>query len=361
MNLKQHEILTAMTIKPTVLVVDDSAENIELLSNMLHDDYKVKAALHGERALQIAKKSPHPDMILLDIMMPGMDGYEVCQRLKEDPITSSIPVIFISAMTELAYEKKGLELGAVDYITKPFNPSIVLRRIQTHVELYDQRRALAFQVREFTDELYESRVELIHRLGRVAELKDNVTGMHVIRMSHYTNLISNSLNETEEWKELLFQVAPMHDIGKIGISDGILLKSTKLTDDEWQEMKNHAIYGANIIGNHHSDILRLAKQVALNHHEKWDGSGYPNGLKGIEIPLCARVVSIADVFDALTSERPYKPAWSFEEAMKYIEESAGTHFEPELVKIFLEKKDKVKEIMKAYHEDSALNIITMLD
>ncbi|MBF0265179.1 MAG: response regulator [Gammaproteobacteria bacterium] len=350
-----------MTIKPTVLVVDDSAENIELLSHMLHEEYKVKAALHGDRAIHIAKRSPHPDMILLDIMMPGMDGYEVCQRLKEDPITSSIPIIFISAMTELAYEKKGLELGAVDYITKPFNPSIVLRRIQTHMSLYDQRRALAFQVREYTDELYESRVELIHRLGRVAELKDNETGMHVIRMSHYTKLIAEALDETDDWKELLFQVAPMHDIGKIGVADNVLLKPGKLNEEEWEMMQRHAVYGANIIGEHHCDILRLAKQVALNHHEKWDGSGYPNAIKGIDIPLSARVVAIADVFDALTSERPYKKAWTFEEAFVYIEENSGKHFDPELVKIFIDKKEKVRKIMKSYHDDSAMNIITMIE
>ncbi|MFK5987083.1 MAG: response regulator [Pseudomonadota bacterium] len=349
-----------MSFNPTILIVDDSTENIDLLSNMLHADYKVKAALYGERAIKIAQKSPHPDMILSDIMMPGMDGYEVCKKLKDDPLTSHIPVIFISAMNELSYEKKGLELGAVDYISKPFNPDIVLRRIKTHIELYDQNRALAYQVKEYTDEILETRIEIINRLSRVSELKDNETGIHIIRMSHYSRLIADKLEETDEWKELIFQVAPMHDIGKVGIPDHILLKPGKLDAEEWEIMKRHSQYGNDIIGSHHSDIMKMARQVALYHHEKWDGSGYPHGLKGEEIPLAARIVAIADVFDALTSVRPYKKAWDFDQAIDYINQQSGIHFDPNLIPFLNHQQAKVKAIMKEYQDIEAMNIIQIV-
>ncbi len=360
-NNYRDRILQIMEIKPTILVVDDSAENIDLLSEMLYEDYKVKAALYGSRALKIAKKTPHPDMILLDIMMPEMDGYEVCKQLKDDPLTSKIPVIFITAMSEISYEKKGLDLGAVDYINKPFNPDIVLRRIKTHIQLYDQNRALAIQVQDFTDELLQTRIELFRQLGRVAELKDDETGMHIVRMSHYSHLIAELLDESDEWKDLLFQVASMHDIGKIAIPEHILLKPGKFDDDEWQIMKSHPEHGAKIIGEHRSDIMKMAKQVALYHHEKWDGSGYPFGLKGEDIPLCARIVAIADVFDALTSKRPYKGAWGFEETISFIEEQKGIHFDPELVPLFLQQKDKVLMIMKEYHDIGAMNLIDTVE
>jgi len=361
MNDYIKRVLKNMTIKATILVVDDSVENIDLLSNMLHDEYKVKAALYGERALTIAKTSPHPDMILLDIMMPGMDGYEVCQQLKEDPLTSQIPVIFVSAMNELSYEKKGLDLGAVDYISKPFNPDIVLRRIKTHLELYDQNRALANQVKEFTSEIVDTRIEIINRLGRVSELKDNETGMHIVRMSHYSRLIAELLDESDDWKELLFQVAPMHDIGKIGIPDNILLKPGKFKDGEWEIMKQHSQYGCDIIGTHHSDIMKMSRLVALYHHEKWDGSGYPNGLSGTDIPLCARIVAIADVFDALTSDRPYKKAWNFEDAFDYINQQSGIHFDPELVPLFNQQREKIIHIMEEYKDIDAMNIIHTIE
>jgi cyclic di-GMP phosphodiesterase len=360
-NVDIDRVLKDMSINPTILIVDDSAENIDLLSNMLHKNYKVKAALYGERALKIAKATPHPDMILLDIMMPGMDGYEVCKKLKDDPLTSQIPVIFISAMNELIYEKQGLELGAVDYISKPFNPDIVLRRIKTHIELYDQNRALAYQVKEYTEELLETRIEIINRLGRVSELKDNETGMHIVRMSHYSRLIADLLDESDEWKELLFQVAAMHDIGKVGIPDHVLLKPGKLDNNEWEIMKQHSQYGGDIIGNHHSDIMKMAKEVALYHHEKWDGSGYPCGLVGEDIPLSARIVAIADVFDALTSDRPYKKAWSVEKTMTYINEQSGIQFDPALIPLLVQQQDKIILIMNEFKDIDAMNIIHTIE
>lgn len=338
-------------MKSTVLVVDDTPENIDILTSVLQDTYKIKAALNGEKALKIAQKVPQPDMILLDIMMPGMDGYEVCQKLKSDPLTAKIPIIFITAMSSQENEEKGLKMGAVDYISKPISPSITKARIQTHLALSDQNRELERQVFLRTRELHDTRLEIIRRLGRAAEFKDNETGLHVMRMSHYSKLIAESLfGEANDWTELLFQAAPMHDIGKIGIPDNILLKPGKLDEDEWNLMMKHPLFGAEIIGKHESGILAMAYDVALNHHEKWDGSGYPNGLSGEAIPLSARIAAVADVFDALTTERPYKKAWSIEQAMHYIDENSGLHFDPQLVEHFKLVFSKVLEIRAQFPE-----------
>jgi putative two-component system response regulator len=334
----------------TILVVDDASENIDILSSILHPEFKVKAALDGERALKIANSEPRPDMILLDIMMPGMNGYQVCQQLKSNPATAGIPVIFITAKTQEEDEKQGLELGAVDYITKPISPAIVLARVHTHLALYDQNRELEKKVQDRTAELHETRLEIIRHLGRAAEFKDNETGLHVVRMSHFTRLIAESIDGGGSWSDLVFNAAPMHDIGKIGIPDNILLKPGKLDDAEWQLMRRHPQIGADIIGQHHSDLLRLSREIALAHHEKWDGSGYPGGLKHKNIPLAGRVVAIADVFDALTTKRPYKEAWNVEDAVKYIDENSGRHFDPELVPLFHEVMPEILKIRKMYAE-----------
>jgi len=339
-----------MNDKQTILVVDDTPENIDVLSGVLRPAYKVKAALNGEKALSIARGDPRPDMILLDIMMPGMDGYEVCRRLKADPLTAKVPVIFITAKSEVEDERRGFELGAVDYITKPISPPIVQARVRTHLALYDQNRELERKVAERTAELNETRLEVIRRLGRAAEFKDNETGLHVIRMSHYSRLIAEALNVGDAWTELLFNAAPMHDIGKIGIPDHILLKPGKLDDGEWVIMRKHPEFGAAIIGEHASDLMKLSKEVALTHHEKWDGSGYPKGLAGERIPISGRIVAIADVFDALTSERPYKKAWSVEDALKVIDEGAGKHFDPDLVPLFHDVLPEALRIKEQYAE-----------
>lgn len=337
--------------KQTVLVVDDTPENIDVLSGILRPDYKVKAALNGERALKIARGDSQPDIILLDIMMPGMDGYEVCQHLKNDPLTARIPVIFITAKSEVEDEKKGFEYGAVDYITKPVSPPLVQARVNTQLALYDQNRELEKKVRLRTEELASTRLEIIQRLGRAAEYKDNETGLHVIRMSHYSRLIAESISEDETWIDLVFNAAPMHDIGKIGIPDSILLKSGKLTDDEWDIMRQHPVYGTEILGEHESPLLNMARQISLTHHEKWDGSGYPAGLKEEEIPLEGRIVAIADVFDALTTERPYKKAWSVEDAVKMIDENSGKHFDPGLVPRMHEMMPEFLDIKERYEEE----------
>lgn len=333
--------------KQTVLVVDDTPENIQILNGVLRPYYKVKAAPSGEKALRIAQSESQPDIILLDIMMPEMDGYEVCQKLKSNPITEKIPIIFVTAMSEVEDEKRGLDLGAVDYITKPINPSIVLVRVRTHLALYDQTRELENKVRERTAELSTTRLEIIRRLGRAAEYKDNETGLHVIRMSHYSRLIAIAMNANEQWVELLFNAAPMHDIGKIGIPDANLLKPGKLNDAEWEVMRKHPEFGDEILGDNDSELLQMAKEIALNHHEKWDGSGYPKGLQGEAIPLTARIIAIADVFDALTTERPYKKAWPVERAVNFIDENSASHFDPDLVVAF---HTAMPEILKIKHQ-----------
>ena len=342
--------------RQTILVVDDAPANIDLLVNTLKGDYNVKAATRGERALQIVRSGDPPDMILLDIMMPGMDGFEVCRQLKEDFTTRHIPVIFITAKIGIEDEIRGLDLGAVDYITKPISPPVVQARVHTHLALYDQNRVLDQRVKEQTARLHETRLRIIQRLGRAAEYKDNETGLHVIRMSHYSRFLGEAIGMSEAEAELLLNAAPMHDIGKIGIPDRILQKPGKLDAEEWAIMQTHSQIGADILGDAgDSDLLEMARIVALTHHEKWDGSGYPNGLVGEDIPRVGRIVAIADVFDALTSERPYKKAWPVERAVALLQEGAGSHFDPKLVPPFLEILPRVLEIKDHYAEETASN------
>jgi len=271
--------------------------------------------------------------------------------LKSNPVTADIPVIFVTAKTDIVDEQKGFALGAVDYITKPVSPPIVQARVATHISLYDQNLALSTKVKQRTEALELSRLEIIRKLGRAAEYKDNETGMHVVRMSYYSKILAQQLDVSDKWVELLFQAAPMHDIGKIGIPDNILGKPGKLDADEWAIMQTHVTIGGDIIGDNESELLQLAQEIALYHHEKWDGSGYPHKLSGTDIPLSARIVAIADVFDALTSERPYKTAWPLEKAIGLIQEEAGKHFDPALVPIFIEKLDEMLSIKESFTDD----------
>ena len=336
--------------KQSILVVDDIPDNIDLLSNLLRPAYIVRAALNGKRAIEQARSEHSPDLILLDIMMPEMGGYEVCRILKSDPATRHIPIIFVTARSHEEDEKYGLELGAADYITKPVNPSITLARIRTQLALANQNRNLELRVLERTQALQESRLTIIRCLARAAEYHDNQTGQHVIRMSHYARLLALAYSEDPGWAELILHAAPMHDIGKIGISDNILLKPDRLTEEESRIMQTHPQIGAEIIGEHDSDspLLSLAREIALYHHEKWDGSGYPMQLKEEDIPLSARIVAIADVFDALTTERSYKRRWTTAEAMEEIHAHAGKHFDPQLVKLFERILPAVEDIMAQY-------------
>lgn len=353
---REDEQMNQEQEKPLLLVADDTPENIDVLAGMLKNDYQIRIATNGTIALKLAQLNPKPDLILLDIMMPDIDGYEVCRRLKEDHETKNIPVIFVTARITTEDEIKGFELGAVDYITKPIIPTVAKRRIQTQLQLSNQKRELYRQVQEQTKEINQSKLDLLERLGRAAEYKDNETGFHVKRMAHYAYHLAIACGMTEQEADILREATPMHDLGKIGIPDGILLKKGKLDEEEWAVMRTHVEIGVEILGDcSGSELMLLAKTVAQTHHEKWDGSGYPNGLVGKDIPLVGRICAIADVFDALTSERPYKRAWSLDEAFAYLEQQRERHFDPALVDLFLTLKPQIIEVMQAYREPDAAN------
>ena len=315
------EPFAAPDSRARILVVDDEPVNLQVLRQVLQPDWRLLFATDGARALELAR-SQQPALILLDVMMPGMDGYAVCAALKADPATAHVPVIFVTALGDVQDETRGFDAGCVDYITKPISAPVVRARVRTHLSLVRMQ------------ELEETRLQIVQRLGRAAEYKDNETGMHVIRMSHYAHRLALAAGCDAAWAHDLLSAAPMHDVGKIGVRDAILQKPGKLDDNEWTAMRQHPQFGAEIIGEHPSRMLRLARSVALCHHEKWDGSGYPQGLAGEAIPLEARIVALADVFDALTSDRPYKKAWPAEQAIAHMQEQAGRHFDPALVALF---------------------------
>ncbi|TMM47713.1 response regulator [Colwellia ponticola] len=323
--------------KQNILIVDDEPTNLRILNQILNDTYKLIFAKSGQEALRLVEKEL-PDLILLDVMMPQMTGYEVCQRLKEHPRYKMIPIIFVTALNDADDEAKGLNLGAVDYISKPISPAVVKARVKTHLSLVD------------VEELRRTRLQIIQRLGKASEYKDNETGMHVMRMSHYSRVIALAYGFSKAEADNLFNAAPMHDIGKIGIPDSIMLKPGKLTDEEFLIMKTHPEIGAEILGESDSDLIALAKLVSLTHHEKWDGSGYPNQLKGESIPIEGRIVALADVFDALTSVRPYKNAWTVDDAVSFIQQQKGLHFDPNLVDCFVQQLAQVLEIKERWKD-----------
>ncbi|MDH5628969.1 MAG: response regulator, partial [Gammaproteobacteria bacterium] len=320
--------------RQTILVVDDTAANLDVLKGLLSPFYNVKIAINGAIALKIIEKFP-PDLILLDVMMPEMDGYEVCRRIKSNPETYKIPIIFVTAMSEASDEQKGFNLGAVDYITKPINPAIVQSRVKTHIALSDQRRQCEEMVLQRTAELEKSQKDAIFMLGEAGHFNDTDTGSHIWRMAQYAGLLARANNWPVEQVKLLELAAPMHDTGKIGIPDSILKAPRKLTDEEWVVMRSHTEIGYGILSVSQTPLFQLAAEISLTHHEKWDGSGYPRKLKGQDIPESARIVAIADVFDALTMKRPYKEAWPIDDAFALIEKDAGSHFDPNLVKLFI--------------------------
>lgn len=350
-----------MEKKQRVLIVDDSADNIQVLMGLLKDEYKLVAATSGEKALTLAAQQPLPDLILLDIMMPEMDGYEVCRRLKEQEDTRAIPVIFVTAMTSAEDEYKGLELGAVDYLTKPIIPELTKARIRNHLELKRHQDQMEDLVQEKTNKLQLTQSVMIESLGTLAEYRDPETGGHIKRTQNYVKALAKHLQAIPQYKaelddekiELLFMSAPLHDIGKVGVSDAILLKPGKLTDDEFAEMKRHAEYGANAlekaaISLGDESFIECAKEIAYFHHEKWDGSGYPQGIAGTDIPLPGRIMAIADVYDALISKRVYKPPFTHEKAVSIILEEKGKQFEPALVDAFSEIEPTFRNIAILY-------------
>ncbi|WP_024872658.1 response regulator [Tolumonas lignilytica] len=321
-----------------ILLVDDEPNNLQLLRQILRDDYQLLFAHNGQTALD-AVTAHHPDLILLDVMMPDLDGYEVCRRLKANPLTSDIPVIFITAMGEVDDEAAGFDVGAVDYIHKPVSPAIVSRRVQTHLSLVHIK------------ELEDSQREAIYMLGAAGHYNDNDTGLHIWRMAAYARAIAEAAGWPEDLAERIELAAPLHDTGKIGIPDGILKAPRKLTAEEWVIMRQHTTIGYDILQRSDTPIFKMAAEIALHHHEKWDGSGYPNGLVGNQIPASAQIVALADVFDALTMKRSYKEAWSAEEAVAEIRANSGTHFNPALVELFLNIQPRIIEIKDKWNQE----------
>lgn len=308
--------------RPKLLVVDDEPANLQVLRQILQARYRLAFARDGEKALELAARE-RPDLILLDVMMPGLSGLEVCRQLKASDTLARIPVIFVTALSDPEHEAEGFAAGAVDYITKPVSGPIVLARVRNHLSLVA------------AEELRATRLAIVQCLGRAGEYRDNETGRHVLRMSHSAAVIGRALGMSDDEADDLLNAAAMHDVGKIGIADAVLLKPGKLDAEEWAHMRRHPEMGAEIIGEHDARVLQMARRVALYHHEKWDGSGYPEGLAGEAIPLEARIVALCDVFDALTSERPYKQAWPVERAVALLREEAGRHFDPALVEHFV--------------------------
>ncbi len=360
------------TMKATILIVDDAPENLFVLSELLSPHYRVLAANHGERGLKVAQSAPTPDLILLDVMMPVMNGYDVLKALQSDPATADIPVIFLTALNTPLDEERGLIMGAVDNITKPITPAVVLARVRTQLQAKQARDWLKVKNTLLETEVAQRMTEndltqqvSIRALAHLAEIRDPETGKHISRTQGYVGLLAKLLQTnprftatlTPRYIDVLTRSAPLHDIGKVGIPDHILNKPGKLDATEWATMQTHSKLGSDAIEMAESDIeqhlpfLALAKEIAHWHHEKWDGSGYPDGLRGDAIPLSARLMALADVFDALISARVYKPPFSFEQARDLIAEQRGKHFDPDVVDCFLAHFEQFTAIAKQYQDN----------
>lgn len=352
-----------------MLVVDDTADNLHLMSGLLEKHYEVKLANNGEKALRIVRGDAPPDLVLLDIMMPGMSGYDVCRALKADPLTRRIPVIFLTAMSADSDETFGLEIGGADYITKPIVAQVLLARVRTQLEnkaaadfLLDQNEFLEREVARRTQEVRAIQDVTILAMASLGETRDNETGNHIRRTQFYVKVLAEQLRGHPDFSHYLtgaqittlFKSAPLHDIGKIGIPDRILLKPGRLTPEEFEVMKTHTTLGRDAIVYAEAQLgvevafLSCAKEIAYSHQEKWDGSGYPEGLAGEAIPISARLMAVADVYDALISRRVYKEPMSHDEAMRIIEEGRGRHFDPAVVDALLEVADRFQEIAERF-------------
>ena len=355
--------------KATVLVVDDTPDNLSLMSALLKNSYKVKVANHGDKALRIATSATPPELILLDVMMPDIDGYEVCRRLKANPRTRDIPVIFLTARSEVEDEQKGLALGAVDYITKPISPPILMARVATQLSLKasadflrSQNDFLETEVARRTSELEAIQDVTILAMASLAETRDSETGKHLLRTQRYVKALAEKLRLhprfsnflTDQNIKVLFKSAPLHDIGKVGIPDRILLKPGRFEPQELEIMKNHTLLGRDAIQLAEDwlgkpvEFLTIAKEIALCHQERWDGSGYPGALAGDTIPASARLMAVADVYDALISRRVYKDRMTHEQATQIIVDGRGSHFDPDVVDAFVEIADEFQSIAQRY-------------
>lgn len=353
----------------TILVVDDTPDNLLLMTDLLKDRYRVKAANSGEKALRVLQGDSLPDLILLDVMMPGLSGHEVAGQLKHDPRTCDIPIIFLTALAAIEDEIHGLELGAVDYITKPISPPLVLARVDTQLKLKaatdflrDQNDYLEKEVQRRTREVMAIQDVTIQAMASLAETRDNETGNHIRRTQHYVKVLAERLRDhprfrhflNDETIRLLFKSAPLHDIGKIGIPDHILLKPGRFTPEEFEIMKTHTTLGRDAIQRAEDqlgiavDFLSLAKEIAYSHQEKWDGSGYPQALAGDDIPISARLMAVADVYDALISRRVYKQGMPHEEAVEIIRQGRGSHFDPDICDAFLAHVEQFQAIAERF-------------
>ena len=352
--------------KSRVLIVDDAPENIRILVESLKHAYTIMFASNGQGALTLAHNDPPPDIILLDVIMPDMSGYEVCRRLKDDPVTRDIPVIFVTSQSDEHDEAQGLELGAVDYISKPFRASLVMTRVANQLELKRHRDQLDELVHERTRELSLTKEVTIEALATLAEWRDPETGAHIKRTQNYVKALAEALRKNPAYAdqfddgtvELFYQSAPLHDVGKVGIPDSILLKPGALTDEEFEIMKTHTTRGRDALATAErklggNSFLRLAREIAFGHHERWDGKGYPQGLAGDATPLPARLMSVADVYDALISKRVYKPAMPHSEAFNIIMKSRGTQFDPTVVDVFASIQDEFQEIARRFADMDA--------
>lgn len=361
-----------MIKKSTILVVDDTPDNLALISELLSDTYQLKIANSGARALKLATTGTVPDLILLDIMMPEMDGFEVCRRLKADPATRDIPVVFLTAKIGVDDEERGLSIGAVDYMTKPISPPILMARIKIHLALKAQSDFLRDKAAFLTAEVDKRTLEVVAiqdvtilAMASMAETRDSDTGNHIRRTQHYVKALAEHLQKnpvfasqvSDHFVQLAFKSAPLHDIGKVGIPDRILLKPGKLDAAEWEIMKTHTTLGRDAIAHAEKalgtkvDFLSMAKEIALSHQEKWDGSGYPEGLRGTDIPLAARIMALADVYDALISKRVYKDGMPAAQAVQIIVQGKGAHFDPDLVDSFLEIEDQFFAIAQRFADN----------
>ena len=364
-----------MSSRPNILIVDDAPDTVALLSTILKDTYQTRVATNGAAAIRAAIRAPKPDVILLDVSMPQMDGYEVCSSLKKNPETAEIPVLFLTSRTDEEDEAKGFESGAIDYITKPFSPQLVLARVATQVDLVRAREKLKAQ-NEHLESLVEQRTRELTRvqdativaMAALAETRDNETGNHIYRTQHYIQALARELQHHPRFHhelndksiELLFKSAPLHDIGKVGVPDALLRKPGRLTEEEFEIVKLHTVYGADAIRavekylGESSDYLRFAREIAFSHQEHWDGTGYPEGLAGDEIPVSARLMTLADVYDALRCRRPYKPALSHTQALDIMWKGRATHFDPDVFDAFMRIESSFKEISEQFKDPESL-------
>jgi len=339
-----------MSRRPLILVADDSEDIRNLFGVMLKKDYDVKFAANSDETLAAADTDPLPDLILLDIDMPSINGFEVCKRLKSNPALTDIPIIFVTGRTDPRDQAQGLRAGAVDYIVKPISAPITMLRVRTQLALVNQRHALEEQILARTEELHATRLQLIRRLARAMEYREGGLTNRVMRVGHYVQLLARALGLKEKVVELLSQAAPLYDIGKLAVPDYVLRNSDKLNPSEWEEMRKHPATGASIIGEHKDPLLEQARIMALTHHERWDGTGYPAKLKGDAIPLAGRIMALADAFEAMTATQRYRSPVSSMEAGRILVAESGKQFDPRIVAAFAKAAPNFEKV-RAHFKD----------